>query len=290
MDGEWEHKNININGVKTHYLAAGHGEETILLIHGGMVWSCAELEYGPILNLLGRSMRVIAVDIPGFGLTPGRGLEDYMESGQGEFLIGFLHTLDAIVHIGGNSAGGWLSTYIALEAPDLLKSLTIINSGSTVVAERRDDTEDRYDPRWAVPGSSPSEEDVQKELIAFYHRKHIVTDERIRKTREYAVRNYDFAVKRQMAQGLTSQDRNKRLQYKGRHISTFANILQVPVLLTWSRENRGAKPEQALPFFNGLEDAEMHIFVEAGHHVHLEHPERWSDVVTSFIHTHRRSS
>lgn len=286
MSRDWEHRYVDIDGTSAHYLQAGQGEETLLLIHGGIVWSCAELVYGPVLGQLAKSLRVIAVDVVGFGETPARDEADFLPKSQGEFLRRFLERLGGRVHVAGNSMGGWLATYLALEAPDLIKTLTIINSGSLVVANRPDDGEDRYDPRWAVPARPPTIEDIREEFRAFYLQDRCITEERVELAHRYANTHYAAAVERQRAQGMNSVERNRNLHYRGSAISESAAGLRLPVLITWSRENRGAAPEKALPLFQSLHDVELHVLVGAGHHVQLEHPERWADVVRGFVALH----
>lgn len=287
----WTDRWTTIDGVETHYIeslpptgtdAAG-SRDTIVLIHGGGAASCAELNYGEVMRHLGRTHRVIAPDVVGFGETRGRNPEDFSETAQGDFVVRFIESLGDRVHIGGNSAGGWLAMYTALAIPERIASLTIINSGSVTVPERSDDDDSRYDPTWAVPAAAPSLDDVRRQLQAFYVDQRLVTEERVRRTHEITVRNHDFARERQRAQGWTSADRNRRLMLRGQHISAYVDELRMPVLLTWSRENRAGSPEAALSFFNRLERGEMTVFIAAGHHVQTEHAERWSSVVASFL-------
>jgi len=287
----WTDRRVTIDGVETHYIeslppaADGSDEalETVVLIHGGGVASCAELNYGQVMPYLGRSHRVIAPDVVGFGETTGRAPDDFDEVAQGDFVVRFVESLGTRVHIGGNSAGGWLAMYAALTIPDRIASLTIINSGSVTVAERSDDDDSRYDPTWAVPTSPPTLDDVRRQLRAFYVDQRLVTDERVRRTHEITLRNHAFARQRQQAQGWSSADRNRRLMLRGKHISAYVDELTMPVLMTWSRENRAGSPEAALAFFNRLARGEMTVFIAAGHHVQTEHAKRWSDVVAGFL-------
>jgi pimeloyl-ACP methyl ester carboxylesterase len=289
--GTWTDRWTKIDGIETHSIEsvppqgwdATEPRETIVLIHGGGVASCAELNYGEVMRYLGRTHRVIAPDVVGFGATRGRAPEDFSETSQGDFVVRFVESLGERVHIGGNSAGGWLAMYAALAVPERIASLTIINSGSVTVAERSDDDESRYDPTWAVPKAPPTLDDVRRQLQSFYVDQRLVTEERVRRTHEITLRNHDFARERQQAQGWTSADRNRRLMLRGKHISEYVDELRMPVLLTWSRENRAGSPEAALAFFNRIERGEMTVFTAAGHHVQTEHAERWSNVVASFL-------
>jgi pimeloyl-ACP methyl ester carboxylesterase len=279
-------RSVEVNGRSVSYIESGEGEDVLVLFHGAIVWCSADIEFGEVLPILGRNLRVIAPDVLGYGENPGRGPEDYHSADLAAFAVAFIRALGVRAFVGGNSHGGWLATYCALELPDLVRGLVVINSGSTVIAHRPESGPDRYDPRWAVPARSPSLDDIRNELAAFYRQPQVVSEARVARTHELAVRHFEFAIARQRAQGATSNDRNRELSYRGRHIFWAVDQLTMPVLITWSRENRGCSPEQAMPFFNRLQNAEMHTWVDAGHHLQLEHPERWSSVVLDFIQSH----
>ena len=124
---------------------------------------------------------------------------------------------------------------------------------------------------------------MRRELSAFYVHQEIVTPERVRQTHGYVVRHYEEARARQAVIGRTPADWNRNLTYRDAHISEHAAALSCPVLLTWSRENRGASPEDAVTFYRRLADAELHVFTNAGHHVMTEYPGRWVAVVREFL-------
>ncbi len=54
-----------LNGVRIHYLTCGEGEETLVLVHGR---GGAAALFTPILSALAAGRRVIALDLPGWGL------------------------------------------------------------------------------------------------------------------------------------------------------------------------------------------------------------------------------
>jgi pimeloyl-ACP methyl ester carboxylesterase len=276
----WQDRYLDVDGVRAHYLEAGRGD-TIVLIHGALVWCCGELTYGAVIEPLSRHFRVVAVDVIGFGLTPGRGPQDFPASAQGDFLIRFLRALGTPAHLAGNSHGGWLIQYIAHEAPDLVRRLVIINSLNGTSPVPADYPLPRDTERY------PTLESKRQYLHDFYLNKEIVTDSRVRRTLEMATTNFEFAKARRSTLGRTSADWNRNLLYKGRHISEYADRLTMPVLLTWSRENTGASPADATIFAQRLRDFELHVLANAKHHVQTEHPERWADIVTSFLQSPR---
>lgn len=276
MERPWNDLYVDVSGVRTHYMEAGEGE-TLVLVHGGLVWCCAELTYGAVIEPLSRKLRVVAVDTIGYGMTQGRGPQDYAPSSQGDFLIEFIRRLGTRVHLAGNSHGGWLVQYIAHEAPELVRRVVIINSlnGTSPIPHS-------YALPWE-PDASSSQEEIRRDLLAFYVNPAIVTPVRVERTHFYAVRNSDFAKSRRAAISSNPEAWNRSLTYRGHHISHYADRLKTPVLLTWSRENRGASPGDALEFFNRIDDVEMCVFANAGHHVMTEHPERWASVATDFL-------
>ncbi|MEX2356086.1 MAG: alpha/beta fold hydrolase, partial [Thermaerobacterales bacterium] len=129
MHKTWQDRYVEIDAVRAHYIESGRGQaETVLLIHGGGAISSAEMNYGAIMEPLGRHFRVIALDVVGFGETPPRGPQDYPAAAQGDFIVKFLAEMDLSAHVGGNSHGGWLAQYVAHEAPERTRRLIIINS------------------------------------------------------------------------------------------------------------------------------------------------------------------
>jgi pimeloyl-ACP methyl ester carboxylesterase len=276
----WQDRTLDVDGVRAHYLEAGRGE-TLVLVHGALAWCCAELTYGEVIEPLGRSFRVIALDVVGFGLTPGRGPEDFSAQAQGDFVVGFLRRLGGRVHLAGNSHGGWLIQYAAHEAPDLVDRLVIINSlnGTSPIPAGY--------PLPRDTDAVPTTDSVERYLRDFYLRSEPVTPERVQRTTEVWSHNFEFARARRTVMGRTPQTWNQNLVYRGAHISEHAHELRRPVLMTWSRENTGASPADAAAFLNRLPDGELHVITGARHHVQTEHPQRWSDVVTQFLRTPR---
>jgi pimeloyl-ACP methyl ester carboxylesterase len=279
----WTDRFVTVGGVRAHYLEAGEGEP-LLLIHGGGMSSSAELNYGEVMAPLGRRLRVIAVDVVGFGESEGGDERHYAASAQGDFLIDFLRALDLRAHVAGNSHGGWLAQYVAHEAPDRVRRLVIINSlnGTSAIPPAPEGLKYILGPQGHAH-EAPTLENVRRGLERLYVDGRLVTEARVRRTLEIAERNHAYALARAQARQATIEAANADLAYRGQHISAFADRLPMEVLLTWSRENNGATPTDAVRFLERLRRAELHVFVDAGHHVMTEHPERWSEVVAGFL-------
>ena len=283
MNEPWIDRFIEVDGTQTHYLEAGRGEP-LLLIHGGGVSSCAEVNYGEVIEPLSQNFHVIAIDNAGFGFTRGRAPDHFPAKAQGEHIIKFMEALDLVAHVAGNSHGGWLCQYIAHRARERTRSLIIINSlnGTQPIPPEPEGLKYILGPT-GHRHDVPERDSIRRDLEKFYVDQSLVTDERVDLHYRIAVQNRDFALARARATSSTVERLNLDLQYRGGHISEYAGELDLPVLMTWSRENRGSTPEDAMRFFNRLPNGEMHVFSNAGHHVMTEHPERWSAVVTRFL-------
>jgi pimeloyl-ACP methyl ester carboxylesterase len=282
---KWRDKYIEIKGIQTHYIEAGEdNNETLLLIHGGGASSCAELNYGAVLPILGEHFRVIAVDVVGFGETTAPDETYFTARSQGEFLVSFMDALDLNAHVGGNSHGGWLAQYVAHKAARRVRKLIIINSlnGTSPIPPAPEGLKYILGPQ-GHQHQPPSRNSITEDLLKFYVNKDLVTPDRVTRTLEITERNYQYARARAEACQSTIDDLNEDLLFEGKHISEFAGDLNRDVLLTWSRENRGSSPADAIPFLDKLKSGEMHVLLHAGHHVMTEHPQRWSAIVMSFL-------
>lgn len=88
------------------YTRVGSGPP-LLLVHG--VGSRREA-WGPVLPLLAEHRDVIAVDLPGFGMTPLRRGQDITPAGLAHTLAQFCEDIGIPrPHVGGNSLGGWIA-------------------------------------------------------------------------------------------------------------------------------------------------------------------------------------
>lgn len=123
---------IEIDGVDIHYKQQGSGERTFILLHpfGGSVYS-----WRNVMDVFAQYGRVIAYDRPAFGLTE-RPMPDEWESNpygmkaNVEILRGLLDAfgVEKAVLV-GNSAGGGVAAAFALEYPERVDELILVDPG-----------------------------------------------------------------------------------------------------------------------------------------------------------------
>ncbi|MCU7728165.1 alpha/beta fold hydrolase [Actinoplanes sp. KI2] len=233
-------------------------------------------------ELLSTDHRVIAVDLPGFGLSQRHPESTTLVS----LADGVWQTLDAIgetrpIHLMGNSLGGAVSMQMVVEDPARVSTLTLVNSagfGREVTFALR---------ALAIPG-------MGKQLLAHIDRRtaprlertlfasrEMVTPERIEMAIRLA-RQPDFrAVYLEIARalggirGVAAGWRSELLPRVARHAK--------PTLVVWGDRDH-ILPVSHLPAARAaFPDAQWHLFERTGHMPQLERPAEFAQLVRPLL-------
>jgi pimeloyl-ACP methyl ester carboxylesterase len=122
-----ELKTMDVDGTTLNYVDVGSGdEEPAVLVHGlGGQWQ-NWLENIPRLAL---DRRVVAMDLPGFGLSPEPADNEISIPGYGRCVnalcdkLGFGH-----VNLVGNSMGGYVAAEVAIQFPERVGRLVLVSA------------------------------------------------------------------------------------------------------------------------------------------------------------------
>lgn len=158
---------LPVNGAVLHVEEAGPpGGVPLLLIHS---LGAATAMWAPQIAVLSRTHRVIAMDLPGHGLSQARPGE-YSMAGLAADALGVLDALGIeAAHVAGVSIGGRIAMQIASTAPGRVLSLMLCDTAldfqppsrwtgriETVLAEGMAPIVDAVVANWAVDQSLPS--------------------------------------------------------------------------------------------------------------------------------------
>ena len=99
------------------------GAATVVCVHG---LGGSHLNWDRLAPLLRTRHRVLAVDLPGFGLSPPPRGPATVRRNVDE-LAGFLATCEAPVTLVGNSMGGLIAVLVASRHPDLVRALALLD-------------------------------------------------------------------------------------------------------------------------------------------------------------------
>ncbi len=125
-------KFIQIEGISYHYKEAGAGKPALVLLHG---FGASVYSWREVMQPLSAYGQVIAYDRPAFGLTsrpmPGEwsGESPYSLASQARMLVELLDAkgIERAILV-GNSAGGTLALYTALNYPARVQALILVDA------------------------------------------------------------------------------------------------------------------------------------------------------------------
>jgi 2-hydroxy-6-oxonona-2,4-dienedioate hydrolase len=291
--GGHEAKFVDVNGARTRYYDVGSGE-VILLVHGARPSGTSSANtWAPILTPLGKRFRVLAPDRLGHGMTENpKG--DYSVTAEMEHLYNFLKAMGVEkFHVMGQSTGAYHAARMALERPELVKTLVICDSATLSppvgnLEERRaaiglgtgaggargksDDPKEQF--RFAVQQLSKNREHITEEFVsaAGYMAGLPAGKKTDAVMRGEAAKRYEAIIQKGAAEMRGWIKEGK---------------LQTPTLLYWGKNDPSAVPAVGLALFDMIAEknlrSRMLIVNSAGHFHYREHPEEFARNVTSFI-------
>jgi 2-hydroxy-6-oxonona-2,4-dienedioate hydrolase len=281
-----------VAGLRTWWTAAGEGDP-VVLVYGGN-FGPLELGGGDGANQwdacfgpLAESHRVVVYDEPGMGWTDApRCDDDYTMGFVVDHLIAFLESLDCgPVSLVGHSRGGYIATRAALLRQDLVRTLTIVNSGTlspgvgtnaVALAHEDDGAGERDSIAWT--------------LRAYNHDPAVVSEEWVETNMVLLeARGHQEAVRRIEAGNLLlgrfypelARDKRETLGWlaEGR--------LQRPTQIFWGLEDRTARVELGRGLFEVLAAHEprtrLDVIDACGHFPYREHPAWFVATLRDFL-------
>jgi len=133
IDWRRELKSVQLQGIPTNYVDLGSGErEPVVFVHGlGGQWQ----NWLENISRVAQERRVLALDLPGFGLTP-ESSEHITIPGYGRFVDAFCEALGlGEVALVGNSMGGYIAAEVAIQFPPRVSRLVLVSAAGISSAD-----------------------------------------------------------------------------------------------------------------------------------------------------------
>jgi haloalkane dehalogenase len=116
---------IEVEGNRIHYIDEGAGP-TLLLLHPGVGWS---FMYSKIIEQLRSQFRCIALDLPGFGLSPARSGYKHTLTGDSRLIERFIQTLGlSKVTLFSHDVTGSIALGVVARRPEWFRAVVILPS------------------------------------------------------------------------------------------------------------------------------------------------------------------
>lgn len=257
---------IRIRDINLYYESAGQGPP-LLFIHGlGM----STRDWEAQTAFFSKDYRVITFDLRGHGRSdkpPG----PYTIAGFTSDTAGLIRSLDiAPAHVAGISLGGVIAFQLALSAPELLKTMTIINSGPAFLLQT---ARQKFEMGWRlflirVTGMRSVAEFLTRRLFP-------------KKGQE--------ALRRAVAARWAQNDRQAYLHsFKalvGWNVGKLLGNIRCPTLVVAADQDY-TPVSYKQHYVSKMVDAELAVVADSRHATPLDQPERFNRILADFLSKH----
>ena len=290
VDG-FEPRFIDVGGIRTRFYDVGEGEPMVLVHGSGFTGTASANDWTLNLADLGRSFRVLAVDKLASGLTDNPvNDQDLTIAGEVDHVAAFIRELDLEpVHLVGHSRGAALTLLLAVNHPELVKSLVLVSSASA--APPAAEAFDRRRGRLVrdCPRETGTGDGIRCSLSSFSYDTSHISDAHVQaaadmwgQPKAQLTVRLMTAAQRQRNAAVTSE-----MLFDAYHQIVSEAGLQIPVLLYWSKDDPQAVPAQGYALYDIIAESNARtrllMINRAGHAHFRERPEEFTRNVTHFV-------
>lgn len=274
------HYPLEVDGVLTRVLQAGDGDESVLLLHGGL--STANRWQASLEPLAAAGWRALSVDLPGRGFAIQTGRRGLTVPDFAEFVVGFLDEMElGRVSVVGASLGAHVAAELACRHPDRVDQLVLVGPAGVSPWDRDDRLR-----TWT------SYREFSRDSIAMglARNGHEASPEQVEET--FRMRNTPShlrAVETMMEYMMT--DAWERDFVDGRLAAVTPTIR---TLIVWGRDDKQFPVADAFELHPRLPGSYLAVVAGCGHDVDLERPDLFHpllfDALRGRVQTHRSAA
>lgn len=236
-----------------------------------------------LAGLLSGRAEGLAIDLPGFGLSPPADSRDYRMAAQAVAVAAILDARGgAAAHVLGNSMGGGIALLLAAARPDLVRSLTLI---SPAMPDLRPDFRRLSDPRMALAvlpfvgrrarralAEATARDQVVKMLRLCFAEPHRVPDSRIALAEAELVEQLALPWAGQASGPAAGAIFREWLVPPQRSMWAVLPRVHTPTLVVWGASDRVISVRKALRTTRLLPAGRLLVLPRTGHTAQMERP------------------
>ncbi|WP_214370714.1 alpha/beta fold hydrolase [Pseudonocardia sp. H11422] len=264
-------RSAEANGIRTNYLEAGSGDETVLLIHGSGPGVTSYANWRLVIPALAEDFHVIAPDMVGFGYSDRPDDVAYELQTWADQTVGLMDTLGiAKAHLVGNSFGGAIALRIASQHPDRVGKLVLMGSMGvdfpiTEGLER-------------VWGYEASFENMRSVLDVFAYSRELVND-------ELAQVRYEGSIQPGFQEAFSSMFPEPRQRWVEAMATPEDEIRKLPhrTLIVHGREDQVIPVSNSYKLEELIDNADLAVFSHCGHWSMIERTADFNRLVRDFF-------
>ena len=268
-------KSVTVDGRVWPYLEGGDpAKPLLLLVHG---FAGDKDNWSMIAPYLTRDYHVIAPDLPGFGENERNPALAYDIAAQTARFKAFADALGLQrPHLSGNSMGGWIALRYALDYPDALASLTLLNNAG-VLGEHESDLQKQAANEDYNPLVIANLDDADR-LVAMVVHKPPHIPARLKPALYGDALKYRDQLDH-IFWIIATEGRDHPLNDR-------LGEVKVPTQIIWGRHDRLLDVSCVPVLEAGIAGSESHIFEHVGHVPMIEDPKATAAVMKGFLAKH----
>lgn len=251
--------------LRVPYYTGGEGP-LLVLLHG---FGDSKISFVQAAEWLTPHFRVVLPDVPGFGDTDQDLQQSYGARSQTKRLHRFLEHIDAFadgpIVLGGNSMGGHISAAYALQHPERVRKLVLLDAAGLRV--------DDPVPYRASEAPLRSEAEFEEYLEGNFVNKPFVPGPFKRMFIEKSQKNFEWLNK------IRADLRSDPDYLLNDRIAGIA----VPTLVLWGDRDTTVSPAHARVWDASLPNSQLIILPEMGHSPQYENPEQTAKIIVDFL-------
>ena len=275
---ELEHRYAQVNGIRMHYVEAGEGEPVVLLHGFPEFW----YSWRKQLPALAPGYRMVAPDLRGYHETEAR--PPYDTETLQQDVLGLIEALgEKSAHIVGHDWGGAIAWQLAMNHPESVRSLAILNIPH---------------PALSIKGLR-SFKQLRRSWYMFFFQLPWLPE-------QYVARNRYRQLARAIFRGIPpSEERSKDLAFyreswethglsgginwyralfrNPRRLADPVPIVTAPTTMIWGEEDVALGKELTIGTERYVRDLDLHYLPGVGHFVQGEAPDRVNELLLAHL-------
>lgn len=254
------------NGIPVHILDTKKGDETILLLHGYLETLYI---FNELIEILEKKYRIIAIDLPGHGLSGSHKETNSMEFSASICADILKKSGVEKAYIAGHSMGGYVAQNCVKSFPEMFKGIILLNSTPFADSpEKREDRKREIDLILSAKLGHLASLSIPKMYAPSNLRKF---DEKIEETVEITETHDPKGIVASI-KGMMERVETKEVLSKTEK-----------VMLVFGTEDKFITEETRGKLISEFPSAKSVVIPDTGHNSFIEAPEKVSEALDEFI-------
>ena len=261
-------KQVQVGQFTICYLEGGQGE-TLLLLHG---FGADKDSWNRLAKHLTPKFHVVAIDVPGFGMSSRPETESYTIRDQAlrlDLIVAALG-LDSF-HLAGNSMGGAIAGRYAAEFPDKVRTLALVNTGGIANCPKKSELRKQLEEgKNSLLLETP--EDFEKMLAFVFVRPPWIPGPVKAHLARQAIERRSF-----------NEKVFRQIHAEGSDLEPELSRIRARTLILWGDQDRLIDVSCTEVLEKGLADSTTVVLKDCGHAPMIERPEETARLYLGFL-------